>query len=282
MNASSVDDIPAEFTVATAAKPLMRLLNLTAATYAFQSEVTKPSRRAATSDQSGYYSTNRCCVRRLLRLRCAGQSPRRGGLLYLRSDGVPYYNTNGTTGWGALASQAYVDSAVAGINPATAVSAATTAAGNTSAWTYNNGVGGIGATFTGPVNTAIVIDGFTFNATTQSLLVKDDTQSPSGAFNGIYSLTALQTVSTGAIFTRRVDYDTPSDINNTGAIPVLNGTANGTTQWVASSNVTTVGTSPLTFAQFPDVELHRPSRCWRETLSPEPMFWRQARPPLRL
>lgn len=153
-----------------------------------------------------------------------------------------------------VATTAYTDlavaNAVAGVNPAIAVSAATTAAGNTSAWTYANGVAGIGATFTGPVNTAITIDGVLFNALTQSLLVKNDTQAPSGAFNGIYNLTAVQTVGTGAIFTRRLDYDTPSDINNTGAIPVVGGTANGTTSWLLTSAVTTVGTDALTYTQF--------------------------------
>lgn len=143
-----------------------------------------------------------------------------------------------------------VANAIAGQNPAVSVSAATTTSGNTSAWTYNNGASGIGATFTGPVNTAIVIDGITFTALTQSLLVKNDTQSPSGAFNGIYNLTALQTGITGAIFTRRLDYDTPTDINNTGAIPVVGGTVNALTSWLQTSNIVTVGTTPLTYSQF--------------------------------
>jgi hypothetical protein len=154
-----------------------------------------------------------------------------------------------------VATTAYTDlaisNAVAGVNPAISVSAATTVAGDTSAWTYANGVSGVGATFTGPINTAITIDGFTFTTiTTQRLLVKNDTQSPSGAFNGIYTLTALQTVGTGAIFTRALDYDMPSDINNTGAIPVINGTVNAVTSWLLTTNVTTVGTSPLTFTKF--------------------------------
>lgn len=154
-----------------------------------------------------------------------------------------------------IATTAYVttgiSNAISGVNPAIAVSAATTVAGNTSTWTYSNGVSGVGATFTGPVNTAITIDGILFNTiTTQSLLVKNDTQSPSGAFNGIYVFTTAQTGITGAIFTRRLDYDTPSDINNTGAIPVVGGTVNALTSWLLTSNVATVGTSPLTYTQF--------------------------------
>ena len=152
------------------------------------------------------------------------------------------------------ASTSYVDTAVAnavaGINPAVAVQAATTAAGNTSGLTYSNGASGVGATFTGTNNTAITIDGYTFTAIGQRLLVKNDTQSPSGAFNGIYYLTQVQALALPPIFTRALDYDQPSDMNNTGAIPVINGTVNGTTQWVLTSQVVTVGTTPLTYVKF--------------------------------
>lgn len=152
------------------------------------------------------------------------------------------------------ASTAYVDTAItnaiAGVNPAVAVQAATTAAGDTSGLTYNNGASGIGATFTGSTNTALTIDGFTFTAVGQRLLVKNDTQSPSGAFNGIYSVTQIQTAILPPILTRALDYNTPSDMNNTGAIPVVNGTVNGTTSWVLTSQVVTVGTTPLTFTKF--------------------------------
>ena len=143
-----------------------------------------------------------------------------------------------------------VNNAISGVNPAVAVQVATTAAADTSGLTYANGVGGVGATLTGPNNTAVTIDGVTFTSVGQRLLVKNDTQSPSGAFNGIYVLTALQTSITGAIFTRALDYDQPSDINNTGAIPVTSGTANAGTSWLLTSSVVTVGISPLTFTQF--------------------------------
>jgi hypothetical protein len=143
-----------------------------------------------------------------------------------------------------------ISNAIAGVNPAVAVSAATTAAANTSGLTYNNGVSGVGATFTGTANTAITWDGFTFSALGQRGLVKNDTQSPSGAFNGIFYVTQLQTSLLPPILTRALDYDQPSDINNTGAIPVINGTVNGSTSWLLTSNVVTVGTTPLTYIQF--------------------------------
>lgn len=155
------------------------------------------------------------------------------------------------------ASTAYVttgiSNAISGVNPAVAVLVATTAAGDTSALTYNNGVSGVGATLTGANNTAIAIDGHTFvigDVGVSRILVKNDTQSPSGAFNGVYLFTALQTVGTGAIFTRALDYNSPSDINNTGAIPVVSGTVNATTSWLLTSTVNTVGTDPLTYVQF--------------------------------
>lgn len=152
------------------------------------------------------------------------------------------------------ASTAYVDIAVAnavsGINPAVAVQAATTSASDTSSYTYNNGVSGVGATLTGPTNTALVVDGYTFTTIGQRLLVKNDTQSPSGAYNGIYYVTQVQTAILPLVLTRALDYDAPSDINNTGAIPVINGTVNGTTSWVLISTVNTVGTDPLTYTEF--------------------------------
>lgn len=152
------------------------------------------------------------------------------------------------------ASTAYVDvavaNAVAGVNPAVAVQAATTSSSDTSSYTYNNGVSGVGATLTGPTNTALTVDGFTFTVLGQRLLVKNDTQSPSGAFNGVYSVTQLQTGILPLILTRALDYDAPSDINNTGTIPVINGTANGTTSWVETALVITVGTTPLAFSLF--------------------------------
>ena len=151
------------------------------------------------------------------------------------------------------ASTAYVTTgianAIAAVNPAVAVQAATTAAGDTSGFTYTH-VAGIGDFFTGSVNTAVTIDGFTFTTLGQRLLVKNDTQSPSGAFNGVYSVTQLQTAILAPILTRALDYDQPSDINNTGAIPVVNGTANAQTTWVLTSSVATVGTDPLTYTQF--------------------------------
>lgn len=150
------------------------------------------------------------------------------------------------------ASTSYVDvavaNAVAGVNPAVAVQAATTAASDTTGYTYNNGVSGVGSTLTaGSVNAPLVVDGYTFTAIGQRLLVKNNS---TAAFNGIYSVTQIQTAILPVILTRVLDYDQPSEMNNTGAIPVINGTTNGTTSWVQTALITTVGTDSLVFVEF--------------------------------
>lgn len=139
-----------------------------------------------------------------------------------------------------------INNAIAGINPAVAVQAATATILPNSP-TYNNGVGGIGAFLTtATLNTALVVDGYTA-VLGDRILVKNQ----ASAFqNGVYTLTQVQTVGLPWILTRALDYDQPSDMNNTGAIPVVNGTVNVATQWVQTSQVTTVGTDAVTFTQF--------------------------------
>lgn len=153
-----------------------------------------------------------------------------------------------------VATDAYVTTAIAnaiaGVNPAVSVLVATTAASDTSSLTYNNGVSGIAATLTGSNNTALTFDGVTLTSLNQRVLVKNDTQSPSGAFNGVYYLTQIQTAILPPILTRALDYDMPSDINSTGAIPVISGTVNADTSWLLTSTINTVGTDALSYTQF--------------------------------
>ena len=146
--------------------------------------------------------------------------------------------------------QAAIANAIAGVDPAISVIVATTAAADTSGLTYNNGVAGVGATFTGSNNTALTFDGVTLTSLNQRVLVKNDTQSPSGAFNGVYYLTQLQTTILPPILTRSLDYNTPNSINYTGVIPVLSGTVNALTSWLINTTVVTVGTTPITYTQF--------------------------------
>lgn len=140
-----------------------------------------------------------------------------------------------------------VNNAIAGVNPAVAVQAGTPGAVLPNSPTYNNGASGIGATLTaGVTNTALVVDGYT-PALNDRVLVKDQA---TAAQNGVYTVTQLAGVGLAWILTRALDYDQASDMNNTGAIPIVNGTVNAQTQWVQTSKVTTVGTDAVTFTQF--------------------------------
>lgn len=139
-----------------------------------------------------------------------------------------------------------ISTAIAGVNPAVAVQAATAAVLPNSP-TYLNGVSGIGATLTtATTNTALVVDGYT-PVLNDRILVKNQ----ASAFqNGVYFLSTVAALGVAWVLTRALDYDTPSDMNSTGAIPVLSGTVNLDTQWVQSSTVNTVGTDAVTFTLF--------------------------------
>lgn len=145
-----------------------------------------------------------------------------------------------------------ISNAIAGVNPAVAVEVAS-AAKLPNSPTYSNGVSGIGATITTlTTNTALVVDGYTL-VLNDRVLVKNEADSGGlGALaNGVYKLTTLAALGVAWILTRALDYDTPSDINETGAIPVKNnGSTNGLTSWLLTSTVATIGTDALTYIQF--------------------------------
>lgn len=139
---------------------------------------------------------------------------------------------------------AAIANAIAAVNPAVAVQAATTA--NVSGYTYNNGASGIGATLTQNSAAVVVIDGYTLGLNERVLFKNQSTT----ANNGVYYISTLGTGLIPAVFTRVLDYDQPSDMNNTGAIPVVNGTLNAATSWLQTSTVNTVGTDAVTYTQF--------------------------------
>lgn len=152
--------------------------------------------------------------------------------------------TNNST----VSTTSYTDTAVAAalsaVNPAAAVEAATTA--NVAGYTYNNGASGIGATLTENSAAVVVIDGYTVLLNDRVLFKNQST----AANNGVYVLTTLGTGIIPAVFTRASDYNSPSNINNTGAIPVVNGTVNALSSWLLTSKVTTVGTDSITYTKF--------------------------------
>jgi hypothetical protein len=144
------------------------------------------------------------------------------------------------------ASTAYVQTALAQLNPAAAVVAASTA---NVAGTYTNAVSGvcIGDTFTTTATTAFALDGQS-PAVGARVLLKNQT---STFQDGIWVLTtqAVGSVS-GAILTRALDFDSSADINAGSIVPVVSGTVNAGSSWYQTATVTTCNTDAQTWIQF--------------------------------
>lgn len=140
------------------------------------------------------------------------------------------------------ATKNYVDNIAAG--GAAPVVAATTGALTV---TYSNGVAGVGATLTNAgAQAAFTIDGQS-PTVGQRVLIKNQA---STFQNGIYTVTTVGSGVTNWVLTRAADYDTPANINDTGVIPVLNGTVNSNTGWINTTVMVTVGTTAITYVQF--------------------------------
>lgn len=113
--------------------------------------------------------------------------------------------------------------------------------------TFTSVASGIGSFFTSSTNSVLVVDGYT-PVLNDRILVKNQATS---ANNGIYKVTQLGVNAVLPwIMTRALDYDVPSDMNNT-IVPVANnGTVNPLTSWIMTSTVATVDTDAVTFAAF--------------------------------
>lgn len=143
------------------------------------------------------------------------------------------------------ATKNYVDNVAAGLrNPAANVITSSTS--NLTA-SYNNMAAGVGATLTNSgTQAALVLDGVTVSVSDRVLI-----KNQSNTFeNGIYTVTDTGSVSTNFSLTRATDFNTPSLINATSVIPILQGSINSNTLWLIDSIVTTIGTSPITFIQL--------------------------------
>lgn len=142
-----------------------------------------------------------------------------------------------------LATKQYVDSVAEGLHVHASCAAATpgTLASITGGTvTYNNGTAGVGATLTLSV-ALTTLDGYTLLNTDRVLVKNEATQ----ANNGIYTW-----ATGGTVLTRATDFDTAAEIASGDFTFVTNGTLYGSTGWVQTDPVTTVGTSPITWIQF--------------------------------
>jgi len=146
------------------------------------------------------------------------------------------------------ATKAYADAISQGLDVKLSVVAATTVALPSS--TYSNGAAGVGATITGTANGALT-SGFTDGITltiNQALLVKDE---PTGARNGIYTLTTVGDGSNPFVLTRRTDSDSAAEVTAGLFTFIEQGTTLGDSGWVLiTNNPITIGTTTLTFSQF--------------------------------
>ena len=140
------------------------------------------------------------------------------------------------------ATKSYVDSVAEGLHihePSEAATPNTLAVLSGGTVTYNNGTDGVGATLT-TTGSYTTIDGVTLT-NGMRILVKNEANA---AHNGIY----VRTSST--ILTRATDYDTLAEMAGGDFTFVTSGTLYENTGWVQTEKVTTVGTSPVLFAQF--------------------------------
>jgi len=117
-----------------------------------------------------------------------------------------------------------------------------------SAWSYNNGTAGVGATLTRNVVGAYSIDGVAL-VTGMSVLFTGNFGS---ARNGYYNVTEPGTVSLAAVFTRdpRFDGTTPENVRGS-LFSVLQGDTRANTLWVQTSpDVVVIGTDSITYSTF--------------------------------
>ncbi|MDP4145624.1 MAG: hypothetical protein Q8936_14250 [Bacillota bacterium] len=181
----------------------------------------------------------------------AGLPTAASSVLITSAGGVPSLNsvlpgglttTDPTLAQG-IATKNYVDTiATGGGAPVVAASTAPLTV------TYSNGSSGIGATLTNAgAFAAFALDGQS-PTVGQRVLIKDQA---STLQNGVYTVTTVgDGVSVNWVLTRATDYDTPTNINDTGIIPVSAGTVNANTGWINTTLMVTVGATAVTFVQF--------------------------------
>lgn len=136
------------------------------------------------------------------------------------------------------ATKGYVDGVQQSLDIKESVRVSTTA--NLAA-TYNSNV------LTASANGALSIDGVNLSASDR-ILVKNQT---TGSQNGIYVVTTVGDASNAFVITRSSDFDSDADISSGAFCFVEEGTDNGDTGFVLTTNETiTLDTTALTFTQF--------------------------------
>lgn len=141
------------------------------------------------------------------------------------------------------ATKAYADSIASGVDWKNSARLATAAAlpANTAAGS------GVGKTLTANANGALTVDGVVV-ALNDRVLVKDEA---TAANNGVYTQTQVGTAGLPFILTRATDSDQDAEVTGGAAAWVNEGTANGDTGWILTTNdPIVVDTTALAFTQF--------------------------------
>lgn len=112
--------------------------------------------------------------------------------------------------------------------------------------TYDNGLGGVGATLTATDDGALTVDGY-LPVLNDRILVKDETES---ANNGIYFLSQVGDDGTPWILTRAIDFDSIDNIAAGDACQITDGSTLASTFWIEVTVPTSIGSSPIVFAQL--------------------------------
>jgi hypothetical protein len=140
------------------------------------------------------------------------------------------------------ATKNYVDTVAEGLHVHEAAHCATTdtlAVLSGGTVTYSNGTSGVGATLTLSAGLS-AIDGHTLTNGDRILVKNQATQ----AHNGIYTRTSA------TVLTRAIDFDTAAEIAGGDFVFVENGTVFGSTGFVQTIEVLTIGTDNVIFQQF--------------------------------
>jgi hypothetical protein len=166
---------------------------------------------------------------------------------------TPVYGTD-------IVNKTYADAIATGVNFHPAVKLTTTVSFDSSTATYDNGPGanGVGATITdNSPYIALSLDGVTASANDR-ILMRTSTNT---AWNGVYVVSNTGSGSYPWIITRSYDYDQigagTNEIDKGDLIYVTDGSTLAGTAWVENSDVTAIGTDPITFVQFSSKALYQ-------------------------
>jgi len=144
------------------------------------------------------------------------------------------------------ATKYYVDSVAQGLDPKASVVYATATA--LPAYTYNNGILGVGATITANAIGALNIDGFTPTANSR-VLIKNETLT-NAPYNGIYVVTVAGNASAAFQLIRSTDFDIGAEVPS-AFVFVESGIVNADVGYVCTTNSPVImGTTAITWTQF--------------------------------